>query len=825
MLHSFRPIRQWLVCAFTLVSAAASWAHSVGQVQTTKYFAPETVQLLKARAAGGAPGFTAGDTLSYIIQFSPIANGANIGAGGYITDYIPPGTEVVGASIVSRDASGNYTPIAPNLPGGIDTGWGNRGQRTYLAPFAASSYDPTGRCAAAGYTNNCNGRLTEVYADTGIFFSTDARTAQFPASPSRIAQGTNGYNIAPTAEGQLNPIIGQAQATTHNLWDASMTNAFGSAQANINALAAPKSGQAALMVGTGAAPYYAGSAVAGPQTGYPLDFTGNTGPWQRIAYPGSRIGDPSTGPATAAGLSTTGIGGLPTSAGVALSPSSPLPAGTNAVRWAVGRLVVGEIRYVKISLRLTAPPPVGGIVNASEVFGGDAAEADNGQDNTWRYHVPSVADNNSNLFLFKEVVCVYSGTTCVASDGANIPANAKLRYRLTYLNAGNAPQTNLVLQDFLPCQTAANAATVTAIVSGPIGLPSPNPPVTSAGNCGSGARGTVTFPTLATLAPGDGGAIEIDIRTNAGNGDSVINTGRLTSSQVPGGITSNAVSTVRNTAFLTVEKLTTTPLVQPGGTVSYTLRIANTGTANATNLNLYDELPSLGGALNAATRFSYASTTAVSAVSAPSVLPAPVVTTAIPPTQVPYSTAAGAANAQEVRWNFGTTSVLAPGASFTLSFVATVGGSYPSSATTTHLNSALVSYAGGVSGTGDTSSIVNAAPVTVATLANLSVSKTNGTTTVAAGSTTTYTVSVSNAGPSAANGAVVKDQPGAGLSCTSATCTAVTGGAACPAALPLGVPTAAGSTALFSAGEAITALPASSSVSFAVTCLVTATGD
>ena len=64
-------------------------------------------------------------------------------------------------------------------------------------------FPAAGRCAAAGRTNNCNARLTELHADTGIFFSTDARTAAFPALPTRIAQTTNGYNILPTAAGQL----------------------------------------------------------------------------------------------------------------------------------------------------------------------------------------------------------------------------------------------------------------------------------------------------------------------------------------------------------------------------------------------------------------------------------------------------------------------------------------------------------------------------------------------------------------------------------------------------------------------------------------------
>ena len=809
---------KYLIPSLCLV-AGLTYAHSVGQVQTTKFFAPETVQLLKSRIGSPTPGIQVGDVLSYIIQFAPVANNATVGVAGYITDYLPPGVEVVGASIVNKDASGNYVEIAPSLPGGIDTGWG-RGSNNFLAPFNTNAYDPTGLCAAGGFTNNCEGRLTELHADTGIFFSTDPRTAVFPALPTRIAQEVNGYNVSPTAEGQLNPIIGQTNATTHNLWDASMTNAFGSTAGDIAATAAPKSTQIALMGGTGAAPFMAASPVAGPQTGYTLDYTGAVGPWQRIAYNGSRIGDPTTGPATNAGASLTAVGGLPTASGVNVSLASPLPAGTNAVRWAVGKLVVGEIRYVKISIRVTAPPPASGIVNSSEVWGGDAGDASNGQDNPWRYHVPSVADTNSNLFLFKEIVCVYSGTVCVPNNGNLIPANAKVRYQISYLNSGNLPQTNVVLQDILPCNTGANAASNITIVSGSITVPTPNPPVTAAGNCPA-TRRTVTFPTLSSLAPGDGGVINIDVQTNTGNGDTVINTARLSTAQVPAGISGNAISTVGNTAFITIDKTTSTPITAPGGSVTYSIRVTNNGSANATNFSVYDVLPSNGGAANPATRFSFLATSSISAVVAPSVLPAPAVTTTIPPNLAPYSTAANASNTQQVQWNFGA-AILAPGASFTLSFTVQVGNSVTVS-NTPYNNNAAITYGGGSTGRADAN---NAAPVIVGLLANLSATKTNSVPSVDAGATTTYIITYRNEGPSAASGARVWDIPNAGLQCSSVTCTATAGGAACPSGMILGTTVPATSTTYFSSsGVTLPSFPANSSVTLAVVCGVTASGQ
>jgi uncharacterized repeat protein (TIGR01451 family) len=109
---------------------------------------------------------------------------------------------------------------------------------------------------------------------------------------------------------------------------------------------------------------------------------------------------------------------------------------------------------------------------------------------------------------------------------------------------------------------------------------------------------------------------------------------------------------------------------------------------------------------------------------------------------------------------------------------------------------------------------------TVSPATSLSISKTNGTTTLVAGQTTSYTVTVSNLGPGDAPNAVAKDPAAAGLSCTTASCT-TTGTATCPAGTPAAILTALQS----GAGATIPTLNAGSTVSFLVTCGVTATGQ
>ncbi len=103
--------------------------------------------------------------------------------------------------------------------------------------------------------------------------------------------------------------------------------------------------------------------------------------------------------------------------------------------------------------------------------------------------------------------------------------------------------------------------------------------------------------------------------------------------------------------------------------------------------------------------------------------------------------------------------------------------------------------------------------------ANVSITKTNLVTTLVSGTTTSYTVTVSNIGPSTVNNAVFRDPSIAGLSCTSVTCTAVIGAAACPSAAATTVPLMQGIV-----GIVIPSMVPPSSVSFSVACNVTATG-
>jgi uncharacterized repeat protein (TIGR01451 family) len=94
----------------------------------------------------------------------------------------------------------------------------------------------------------------------------------------------------------------------------------------------------------------------------------------------------------------------------------------------------------------------------------------------------------------------------------------------------------------------------------------------------------------------------------------------------------------------------------------------------------------------------------------------------------------------------------------------------------------------------------------------LSITKTNSQTTLTAGLTTTYSIVITNSGPSAANNALLKDPVAPGLACTAVACTAATGAASCASLTAVSLPLLQGS------GIVLNNFPANSSYTFQVTC-------
>lgn len=142
-------------------------------------------------------------------------------------------------------------------------------------------------------------------------------------------------------------------------------------------------------------------------------------------------------------------------------------------------------------------------------------------------------------------------------------------------------------------------------------------------------------------------------------------------------------------------------------------------------------------------------------------------------------------------------------------------------ATVTALNNTVTNTASIIIPTGMTDSdLANNSANDVDTVLGssfLSVTKSSGSTTVTAGGTVTYTLVITNSGPSSADNAVITDPAGAGLSCSTAVACSAAGGAVC------GTPTIPAAT--LQSGFTIPALPSGGVVTLVQACGVLATGQ
>jgi uncharacterized repeat protein (TIGR01451 family) len=256
-----------------------------------------------------------------------------------------------------------------------------------------------------------------------------------------------------------------------------------------------------------------------------------------------------------------------------------------------------------------------------------------------------------------------------------------------------------------------------------------------------------------------------------------------------GGVWALAGVTLREcipSADVRVSKTNNVTSLISGGTTQYTITLSNTSTVAATTLTFSDP---------AVSNFIKNSVTCVA--SAGSQCPTPT-------SSITILAVEGAG-----------VTVPVVGVNSTVTFL--ISGTVTGAAGTTVTNIASIVPIGYIDTNPTNDSAQDADPVGGS--ANLSITKTNTVTTLVAGSTTSYLVTVTNTGPSNVTNALFKDTPSAGLVCTSITCTAF-GAALCPLPANLTVANMTGP------GIQIPSLPAppTSSMRFTINCNVTATG-
>jgi hypothetical protein len=290
-----------------LILLGSASAHNLNQRADYIGFDDETLARMKTRQAAGQALIQTGDVVGLIMKATPSV-GTPTGAGGYSTFFVPVGTQVVGAQYGRIDSTGKFIPIAMKGQSLLALGDGSVGAKAQtglngleLGPnilgvkgFAVDSSSSLMRGTMAG-----------VYSDTGIFYSTDPKTAWQSWTSTGGLDGNTG-----TSDNVLQNNSGDSITPTTR-WDAEQLIGFG-----------VKSPLAPILDpdGRGNTPWGMGSGVAGPESGYAWQFDysywrANTsdparmrnasrtvGPWKRIKYPGSMIAKDQ------AGLRSTALG-------------------------------------------------------------------------------------------------------------------------------------------------------------------------------------------------------------------------------------------------------------------------------------------------------------------------------------------------------------------------------------------------------------------------------------------------------------------------------------------------------------------------------------
>jgi uncharacterized repeat protein (TIGR01451 family) len=325
-------------------------------------------------------------------------------------------------------------------------------------------------------------------------------------------------------------------------------------------------------------------------------------------------------------------------------------------------------------------------------------------------------------------------------------------YTITASNAGPSDAPGSSIADTFPASltctwtcVGAGGGTCTAAGSGNINDTANLP-----------AGGSTTYTASCTISAAATGTLANTATVTAG--------GSITD-PVPGNNSATDTDTLDAVADLSITKTDGVASVAPGGALTYTISASNAGPSNATGATVADTFP-------AALTCTWTCVGAGGGTCA----------------------AAGSGNIND-------TVNLPSGGSVTYTASCTVSGA----ASGTIDNTATVAAPGGVTDpTPGNNSATDSDMVVLSS--DLSITKTDGVSSVGPGGTLTYTIVASNTGPQAANGATVADTFPAECATVTWTC-AGTGGATC---------TAAGSGAI---NDTVN-LPAAGTATYTATCAV-----
>ena len=550
--------------AAALLIASGASAHNLNQRADYLAFDKATLDMMQARALAGQPLLQAGDTVGLVLKATPTI-GTQTGAGGYSTFFLPTGTQVIGADYGHIGADGSFVPTPMKGQSILSLGEGSIGGKA-TPNLTGLSLGPnvTGQTSqAVDGAGIALGTMAGVYGDTGIFYSTDPKTAW----QSWANGGGLDGNVATTTDNVVTNNSGDVVIPTTR-WDAEQLIAFG--------ITSPIKPLVDAADGRGNTPWGMGSGVAGPESGYAWAFdktywdanpanpsrmknsVSSMGPWKRIRYPGSLVAKDTPGlHSTALGFAAIDASNI----GFDLSPANPLPTTTSwadstspkAVRVSWGSLVLYQSEFARIKLKINVGPgqpngpfdPTGFLQGYGDTFGGDAGGEYGNKDHLWRYYEPTTVQLTGKPFVYKQV------------SKSLVAPGETYSYTIYVMNFGNTALTNVVVEDTLP-------SGVQFISAVPAQSTGPNP---LRWNLGGVLPGSIRNITVNVVATGTG---------------VLTNTVCSWSDQSPVTCSTDSTS-VQYKPLLYPDKTVTPTTAVPGGTVTYTLTISNEGTGGSSS--------------------------------------------------------------------------------------------------------------------------------------------------------------------------------------------------------------------------------------------------
>ena len=541
-----------------------AFCHNLDNKMTFLTFDQETLTRIETRALNNEQLLQADDIIGVVLKTTP-GVGEPLGAGGYMTFYIPEGTQVVDGFYGYPDGTGEIQRLPMKGAAEISTGIGGQAVGDTdgligldLGPNVLGVTEAT----VTGAGTPC-GTLAGVYADTGFFYSTDIRTTygSWEAPPTGLDRA--GYPVILTNnEGDV--------VTPVTMWDGSQLMAYG------------VSSETELVdnTGRGNSPWGLANVVAGPESGYAWDFnladwdlagqpgvgdSGLTnavdqfGPWNRIMYPGSQVSFDVAGSQDGeADRGFAGVDGSTLGASFPLSPTIDYTTANtpNAIRVGFGSLEVGRTEYAVLKLKLLESPSLANdcFEMFADAFGGDAAGIYNGKDHLWRYYDPTLVSVDLCSSFIQKVA-----SKQVAEVGSTFD------YTIKYITLTGMALTGVVIDDTLPPEVSFVSYSGAYTRSGT---------TWTVGNVASGEVVTITFTVEADAAAEFGALNEVCV-TNTQNEDACAEERTIIGDQV----------------VLLADKTVDDDCATPGGTVEYTITISNRGSADSDPITIREFLP------------------------------------------------------------------------------------------------------------------------------------------------------------------------------------------------------------------------------------------